>query len=53
MAANTQVEVSVDHRPGKKYEPTSKGEAAQFLMLINMRTRNGEADITPQELFTP
>ena len=53
MAANTQVKVSVDPGPGKKCRPTNKGEAAQFLMLINMRTRNGEADISPQELFTP
>ena len=53
MAANTQVEVSEDQRPEKMWGPTSKGKAAQFLMLINMRTRNGEADISPQELFTP
>ena len=52
MTANTQVKVSVDTGPGKKWRPTSKGEAAPFPMLINMRTRNDEADLTPQELFT-
>ena len=53
MTANTRDEMSMDQRPGKKREPTNKGEAAPFLMLINMRTRNDEADISPQELFTP
>ena len=38
--------------PENKQQPTSKGEAAPFPMLINMRTRNDEADLTPQELFT-
>ena len=53
MAADPQIEVSGDPRPGKKREPTNKGEAAPFPMLINMRTRNDEAGLTPQELFTP
>ena len=45
---NTREEVSTNKR-----KPTNKGEAAPFPMLINMRTRNDEADLTPQELFTP
>ena len=53
MAANTRDEMSRDPRPGKKRKPTNKGEATPFLMLINMRTRNDEAGLTPQELFTP
>ena len=47
MTANTRDEMSTNKR-----EPTNKGEAAPFPMLINMRTRNDEADLTPQELFT-